>query len=95
MKPAPVIQRPDYLPIRIVLLQKFPFPIDFFKAAWSLDPPIPEIHVNLRLAPESTLQKFLAFTAPRVAIEPRGVIFNCSLLPASSFLLRKVLSFGF
>ena len=26
-------------------------------------------------------------TAPRVAIEPRGVIFNCSLLPASRFLL--------
>jgi hypothetical protein len=24
-------------------------------------------------------------TAPRVAIEPRGVICNCSLLPASSF----------
>ena len=27
-------------------------------------------------------------TAPRVAIEPRGVIFNCSLLPASCFPLH-------
>jgi hypothetical protein len=36
-------------------------------------------------------------TAPRVAIEPRGVIFNCSLLPASRFtahcsLLTEVMS---
>jgi hypothetical protein len=32
-------------------------------------------------------------TAPRVAIEPRGVIFNCSLLPASRFTAFLLLSF--
>jgi hypothetical protein len=31
---------------------------------------------------------FSLFTVPRVAIEPRGVISNCSLLPASRFLLH-------
>jgi len=33
MKPNPVIQILDYFAIRVMLLQKFPFPADFFKAA--------------------------------------------------------------
>ncbi len=41
---------------------------------------------QLQISKESRSSNWF-LTVPRVAIAPRGVIFNCSLLPASRFLL--------